>query len=1324
MNRTSTMRVVSAAIVMILMLTVPALAQGPSRTAVRTTDGASGVTTWCPNNKVQNGDFTASGLVQGLLGGAGVAPDWSYWDLPYVEAEVLVWAGGGCLQDAGYIGMMGTSYGGSGIQQTLTAPAFQAFHTYHVEFCARFWTQTNIQVQFPVSYAQFHFMADAQDIGTSGDINSTSWATYSLPDWTPSVDCSVLKVCVTNHTNSPSPVDSSYGEIDKICIEEVKPDNLGAVEGYKWNDVNGNCIFDQGEIKMAGWKIKLSNGMSATTDQNGSYTIPNVPPGTYTVSEQPQSGWKQTCPINPATYSVTVNPLQTVSNINFGNQIDSCISTDTLIINTGYDHSAFGVYPTGMFDNSWTLSAQPAALGQNVPRPAAVIPSYPANWSTPMTNSRWLSAYQSPNIGVNGKFSYVDTFCLADTRTVDLSLRVLADDSAAVYINGHLVGQTPTEPFPCSGNCNFQVPHFFSTTNLSWFNAGPNELRIDVANVYGVATGLDVSGTIVAADSVFTQNCCDSSGIICGYKWNDIDGDCIMDPNEPKLAGWKILLSNGAWVWTDQDGYYFFDHVPMGSYTVSEQPQSGWTQTCPQSPGTYSVTVGYQQVVGNINFGNSRACVPEIDLVQGISLSICDTVCQFGPCITIATDGSITPSNICTGTQGRFNVMGDQSGVLNVSMQLPTLLVGPSQSTPLNVTFSPTSSGWNKTDGTNPLDLTFINPNVPNAIPDSCVNEYFYLGMTVCFPVNPMVGTYTGTVIVTSAPGGTISLPITVTIKRCSPCPPETTLVINTGWDQDGNTVIPVGGLDLEWTVISDQNSTTHEPRPAYVVPTGYAWGVEAKSQWLSCYPGDSDMAVDTEKFVYRFCLGDSLGATLTFNIRVDNTALVYLNNNLIATVPVGTHAPTYTTVPISVTTPAFFRTGANTLRVEVMNMTGPIGNLMGFDLTGTITGHKPNYACCCIDSSGSIIGLKWNDLNGDGIRQGNEPIIRDWPVDLSNQMSMMTDTLGYFYFLNLPPGTYGLSEGSIGPNWTQTCPSSGSYSVVLDKCENVVMYYFGNAYGLTPGTIITPVNQGWNITSLSVVTENNTVSGVFPTAISGAFAYDPSAGYVPSSVLGPGKGYWLKFGAADDVMFVGSAIYRDTIGVHAGWNMIGAISWPVPVENISTTPDTIKVSHFFGYERGYHILDTLLPTKGYWVKSNSDGAIILSTMPLREGSKNIRIIPTGDLPPPPPSIEENPLTNIPTEFRLEQNVPNPFNPTTTIRYSLPVSANVQLTIYDMLGRIVSTLVSSTQSAGNKSVEWNSSGAASGIYLYRLDAASVADPLNRFSQTCKMILLK
>ncbi len=82
--------------------------------------------------------------------------------------------------------------------------------------------------------------------------------------------------------------------------------------------------------------------------------------------------------------------------------------------------------------------------------------------------------------------------------------------------------------------------------------------------------------------------------------------------------------------------------------------------------------------------------------------------------------------------------------------------------------------------------------------------------------------------------------------------------------------------------------------------------------------------------------------------------------------------------------------------------------------------------------------------------------------------------------------------------------------------------------------------------------------------------------------------------------------------------------------------------------------------------------------------------------------IEEVNFNKLPTDFNLFANYPNPFNPTTTISFALPKPTNVKLTIYDMLGREVKTLINSFVTAGYHNIKFDAANLASGIYLYSI----------------------
>jgi hypothetical protein len=122
---------------------------------------------------------------------------------------------------------------------------------------------------------------------------------------------------------------------------------------------------------------------------------------------------------------------------------------------------------------------------------------------------------------------------------------------------------------------------------------------------------------------------------------------------------------------------------------------------------------------------------------------------------------------------------------------------------------------------------------------------------------------------------------------------------------------------------------------------------------------------------------------------------------------------------------------------------------------------------------------------------------------------------------------------------------------------------------------------------------------------------------------------------------------------------------------------------------------------------------------------------PVGSMPdigaeesPYPDALFERPQ-GVPKEFALYQNYPNPFNPTSSIKFDLPRTSQVSIKIYNILGEEVTSLVSGRLVAGSYVYEWDASGIASGVYLYRIEANT---PLPGFSQgfiqSRKMVLMK
>lgn len=385
------------------------------------------------------------------------------------------------------------------------------------------------------------------------------------------------------------------------------------------------------------------------------------------------------------------------------------------------------------------------------------------------------------------------------------------------------------------------------------------------------------------------------------------------------------------------------------------------------------------------------------------------------------------------------------------------------------------------------------------------------------------------------------------------------------------------------------------------------------------------------------------------------------------------------------------------------------------------------------------------------------------------------------------------------------------------------------------------PMEEGWNLVSAPSEVLDPSPEANFPSAESAPFAY--AGGYSPAGAIAPGTGYWIKYGTEVDEQSVGYPIETDTIPVSAKWNIVGALTEPVPASSVQTEPGTMTLTGFFGYSptTGYFTADTLRPGAGYWVKCSEPGSLILdaglaavaassrtiagrdaadggrggasnggaaagkfSLQFSSEGKTRTLRFPEGDargpLPPPPPGDEfdvrfaegtaarrlgsalparievrgasdgaevrlggadgtsawtdgnggaaegytlreitplgtgtaialsataarlgpapggdrgtrvfllaagDDAATNAPAEFRLRQNHPNPFNPSTVIGYDLPAESRVLLEVYSVIGERVATLVDGIRPAGAGSAVFEGEGLPTGTYFYRLSA--------------------
>ncbi len=286
----------------------------------------------------------------------------------------------------------------------------------------------------------------------------------------------------------------------------------------------------------------------------------------------------------------------------------------------------------------------------------------------------------------------------------------------------------------------------------------------------------------------------------------------------------------------------------------------------------------------------------------------------------------------------------------------------------------------------------------------------------------------------------------------------------------------------------------------------------------------------------------------------------------------------------------------------------------------------------------------------------------------------------------------------------------------------------------------------GWNLiggyeysaaTSLiRTVPENKKTS-------SSIFKYVPGVGYVSTTVIDPGLAYWIELSSAANIYMPGPFI--GTLAKDPLSELIQAAKGKILVTDaigqsytLYAADPSIDLNRFnlpplppqglfdirFGSQRfGENLANAqIINLNGvvYPITIKADGidlnladAITGSIIKTQLRNGNSYVIDNSNIN----ALKVSSTEVLPTEYSLEQNYPNPFNPTTTIKFSIPQTSNVKLTIFNALGQKVVDLVNSTLEAGVYSFNWDASNVASGLYFYKLNT-------NNFSSVKKMILIK
>ncbi len=292
--------------------------------------------------------------------------------------------------------------------------------------------------------------------------------------------------------------------------------------------------------------------------------------------------------------------------------------------------------------------------------------------------------------------------------------------------------------------------------------------------------------------------------------------------------------------------------------------------------------------------------------------------------------------------------------------------------------------------------------------------------------------------------------------------------------------------------------------------------------------------------------------------------------------------------------------------------------------------------------TTGQIRGVLFNDLNGDGAHDTNEPGLVRRTVRL-NGVALATDSLGHFNFTRIAPGRYQLSQ-ELPSRWVQSQPQPAAYEFDL-AAGATLMFEFGSwQYATLRGTVWHDrnANQKRDIDEAGLSRRQLLLSGVLANGQTLTQTLSTSRlGNYQALQLAPGQ-------------------YHLSLKLPPLWTQ----TFPAKKSyELTLTSGLVRESLDFGALE--FVIDSSAGLNKEWAEN-------LSTIPVR--------------------------------FALAQNYPNPFNPQTTIAYELPHAVFVTLKVYNALGLEVATLVSGPQTPGRYEVQFTATDLPNGVYVYELRA--------------------
>ncbi|MDA1048952.1 MAG: hypothetical protein O3C40_00530 [Planctomycetota bacterium] len=493
---------------------------------------------------------------------------------------------------------------------------------------------------------------------------------------------------------------------------------LATISGVKFDDLDGDGVKDAGEPGLPGWTIYddinqnnvLDVGeLRSTTDANGAYAI-QVGAGNHHVREAQQAGWTQTT-ANPAPITPTAG--QQIPGINFGNFRDAVVSgikfddvNGNGVKNGGEtglggwtifdDDNGNGVLDTGEASTTTNGSGSYSfTVGPNTTLTLREVGQ--VGWTQTTLNPVNITPTSGQNVGnvdfgnylnatVGGiKFNDLNGDGAKDAGEPGLAGWTIFDDDNA---NGVLDTGEANTVTGAGGNYSFTVGPNKTLTLREVAQSGWTQTTLNPAAL------TPTSGQNVA--NVHFGNFQDAT--VSGIKFNDLNGNGVKDGGDAGLPGWTIfdddngngVLDTGeASTTTNGSGSYSFTVGPNKTLTLREVAQAGWTQTT-ANPANITATSG--QAVINVDFGNYQNAT-----VSGIKFEDVN-----GNGAKDAGEPGLAGWTIFDDDNGNGSLDTGEANVVTGAGGSYSFTVGPNKTLTLREVGQ---AGWSRTTG-NPGDIT------------------------------------------------------------------------------------------------------------------------------------------------------------------------------------------------------------------------------------------------------------------------------------------------------------------------------------------------------------------------------------------------------------------------------------------------------------------------------------------------------------------------------------------------------------------------------------------------------------------------------------------